>query len=206
VVRHARESPLPSTLVRRATAATVLAVTAVALVTVGCSSDDRAATTTTTAASSSTSPAPTQGPGTTGASATVASSAPVGVNPLPAVRAGVPVPILHGVTVSLTGTKAVDVTARGPGETSGPAVAATFEIRNGGAVPFSLAGVAVNATDRGGAPAESASASPAEPFTGSLPPGWRATGVYVFRVPRAGTELILDVQSDAAADVPRFRT
>jgi hypothetical protein len=131
---------------------------------------------------------------------------PVGVNLLPPVAAGRPAEFGGGVSVTLIGTRSVDVEAMGPGETAGPAVAVTLEVRNRGRTPMDLGALAVNATGTDGTPAVPTSADPAAPFSGSVPPDGTARGVYVFRVERPGAPLIVDVGSSQSPDIVQLRT
>jgi hypothetical protein len=101
---------------------------------------------------------------------------------LPPVAVGKGVRIAEGVSVTVTETKKVDLTARGPGEVAGPGVAVTVTIVNNSGSPVNLSGAAVNAFV-GDTPASPSDSAPASPFVGKLPSGGTATGVYVFRAP-----------------------
>jgi hypothetical protein len=130
----------------------------------------------------------------------------VGVNLLPPVPAGRPGEFGGGVSVVLVGSRAVEVEAHGPGETSGPAMAVTLEVRNSGRAPLDLGAIAVNAAQIDGTPGVPTSVDPAAPFTGSVAPGGAARATYVFRVERPGTPLLVEVHSSQSADIVQIRT
>jgi hypothetical protein len=127
-------------------------------------------------------------------------------DPQQPVGKGTPVDFGGGVTATLTATKTLDVDAKGPGETSGPAVAATIQVTNGSNQPFDLSTLAVTATYGASVPAVQTGAGPAEDFKGSVAPGSSATGVYVFRVPSADADsVVVQVQSGLKQKVPQFK-
>lgn len=116
---------------------------------------------------------------------------------VPAVELGTNAPVaLDGtadfggdVTATLADVRAVDATARVPGEISGPALAVTVQIQNSSADPIGLDNVTVNLDTRDGSPASAVTTEPAAPLSGVLLPGETRSGVYVFTVPaesRAG--------------------
>ncbi len=180
------------------------AVVAVGLA--SCGNDDDHASSSTSTSTTVSGNGVKQGPSTTGPPAMAPSSAPVADAVKAPVGTGVPVDFGGGVTATMTGTKALDVEARGAGETSGPAVAATIEVRNGSNQPFDLATIALTGTYGGGTPAIPSSADPAQDLSGQLAPGATATGVYVFRVPKGDADtLVIQVQSGVKPNVPQFK-
>lgn len=201
----------------RKTALSVAAAATAALVLIaGCSSGDDDAKgsegtakesgsggSTTSAPPVSTSEA---GPTTSGAPATAPETAPVAVNIKDPVSKGTPADLGGGVTVILVAADKLDVKARVPGETAGPAVAATLEVRNDTKEPFDLATLAVTASYGDGSPAISNGSEPADDLDGVVAPGKTAKGVYVFRAPKKQSDSVLvEVQSGALPNVLRFR-
>ncbi|MBA8792670.1 hypothetical protein FHX74_000264 [Friedmanniella endophytica] len=89
---------------------------------------------------------------------------------------------VNAVRVQVTGQKSITSKAQGPGEVAGPAVALTFTVTNTGNRRVGLSTVVINVSDAAGAPASQMTASPARPFSGSLAPGAKATGVYVYNI------------------------
>ena len=89
-----------------------------------------------------------------------------------------------------------------PGEISGPAIRVTITITNDGDDPVSLAGAAVNmsygAEDR---PAPPVSRPGVVEFSGSVPAGGSATGVYVFSASESDREDIR-IWLDVSAKMP----
>lgn len=174
---------------------------------VGCSSDEngrssssttkKAPTSTTTKAPVTTTvPGTSASPSTSGAPNTATSGPPVGATTLPPVATGVPSDFGGGVSAVVTGAEKVDVTARVPGETSGPAVAVTLEVRNDSDGPVDLGQLTVTATYGDGVPAVASESDPADALTGSLNAGDRRRGVYVFRVPGGSPDGVeVNVQS-----------
>ncbi|UDY35502.1 hypothetical protein [Dermatobacter hominis] len=197
---------------RRHRSASMLAVlgaaaVAVVLVLAGCSSDDDGgdaagdgSTTTTTVAGG------TQGPSTTGAPATAPVTEPVADAVKGAVPLGTAADLGGGVFVTLTAADDVDAEAKLPGETAGPAVAATLEVRNDSTTPFDLSTVAVTASYGDGTPAIVNKSEPTDELTGTVEPGDTAKGVYVFRAPEKEADtVVLEVQSGTQPNVLRFK-
>jgi hypothetical protein len=87
------------------------------------------------------------------------------------------------ILARLTDVKAVDATARVPGEISGAALAVTVEIANTSSDPIGLDSVTVNLTGAGDVPAPPVTTDPASPLSGTLMPGEKKSGVYVFTIP-----------------------
>jgi hypothetical protein len=96
-----------------------------------------------------------------------------------------------GVTARLAAIDAVEGKAGGPGQVAGPALRVTVRIKNGSTADVSLDGVAVNlsyGSDKTpGSPIEDTSNAP---FSGTLPAGDEAEGVYVFSVPKDSRDVV----------------
>lgn len=86
------------------------------------------------------------------------------------------------VSARITSVKAITAKAQGPGEITGPAVAVTLQVTNGSKRALEVDRVTVNLADSHGNPGSPMSSDPASPFSGSIEPGGRATGTYVFSV------------------------
>jgi hypothetical protein len=163
---------------------------------------DHGSTTTTTIprATSSTSP-PTSGP-----PATALPGNPVAINPLTPVGTGTSAELSKGVTVRVVSSRPFNATAHNPDDIAGPAVAVTLQIDNGSSAAVDLSQLSVSATYGNGVPADENTSSPSKLLSGSLSPGATQQGTYVFLVPTNQTgNVIVSVQSGAAANVPQFR-
>jgi hypothetical protein len=141
---------------------------------------------------------------TTGAggetSTTTRGSGP-GSNRLPAVGVGTAAPLAENLFVTVTKVEPVTLEAHGIGETSGPGVMVTIDMRNATSAAINLDGMAVNA-HYGTTPATPNGAPPAKAFSGSLAPGATATAKYAFRVPSDQTgSVVIDIQSSGAPNV-----
>ena len=101
------------------------------------------------------------------------------------VRLGAVAEPVRDVKVSVSGVSEIEAKAQGPGEVSGPAVAVSILIENGTGQELSMALLNVNLEDSKGLPGSGMIAEPADWVEGSIPAGGRATGVYVFAVPKA---------------------
>lgn len=181
---------------------------AVVLVPLGCSSGDDSASTRSSAESVTTAPGDgtVVGPTTTGAPATAPGTAPVADVVKDPVAEGTPASLGGDVTVTLVDSETLDVGAQVPGETAGPAVAATLEVRNGSDGPFDLSSLAVTASYGDGTPAIGNRSEPAHDLSGSIEAGATASGVYVFRAPQKQADsVIIEVQSADRPNVVRFR-
>ncbi len=195
-----------NTSAARLAALGLVVVAAVALA-VGCSSDDDGASsdkssTTTTAVAAGTD----AGPSTTGPPATAPVSAPVADVVEKPVGKDTPADLGGDVTVTLTAADTLDVEAKLPGETAGPAVAATLEVRNGSKAAFDLSTIAVTASYGDGTPAIVNRSEPAADLAGSVEPGGTAKGVYVFRAPADQADtMVIEVQSGTQPNVVRFK-
>jgi hypothetical protein len=87
------------------------------------------------------------------------------------------------LSVRLLATEQIMAKARVPGEVSGPGLAITAEVANDSTHAVDLGNVVVTLTDSTGAPGGPVSGPPAKPLSGSVAPGKKARGVYVFTVP-----------------------
>jgi len=145
-------------------------------------------TTSTTLAGTGTAPSP-PGSGITG-------------NVLPAVKVGQAAPLAQNLFATVTKIEPVTLEAHGVGETAGPGIVVTLQLRNATAAPVDLAGIAINAHYGAAIPAPPNDGPPAQPLTGSLAPGATATGRYSFRVPSGQVHTVkIDIQDSAAPDV-----
>lgn len=174
-----------------------VALVAAGLVLVGCTSEAPSQT-----SSETTSPAVSQTMNTSlpPSAATTIVSAPDGGNisstaaaPATSVSAlpgdfGKTVQPRTGVRLVIDSVVATTVTARGPGEVTGPGVVVQLSVANdsGEAVPLTSATVTV--TDAKNLPAVGMSGPPADPLPGQLPAGQSVRGVYVFRLPPDSSE------------------
>ena len=95
-----------------------------------------------------------------------------------------PAAVGDGVRATVRSVESIDGTGYGPGNIAGPALRVTVQLDNGTAEPVSLDGVAVDlaygAEAIPGPPLDDPSRAP---FSGTLPAGSSAEGVYVFTVP-----------------------
>jgi len=93
--------------------------------------------------------------------------------------------VADSVRVDLVGFTSVKSKAKGPGEISAPAVRLTIRLTNTGSTDVALNTVVVNAYyGKSGTPGIPILGDPAsKPFAGSLKPGTKATGVFVFNMP-----------------------
>jgi hypothetical protein len=185
----------------------------------GCSGGDGGAATATSGSGSATPTPPvippataSTPPGRTGTEAAgtappVDPNAPkVAITTLPPVPVGSRTPISANVLVSVGGLRALTVSASGPGEIAGSAVAFAVEIRNQGSRPVDLGGFTVTASYGSDVPASPSNAAPADPLTGRLAPGGTAAGTYVFRMPANQIESVrIQVSSNASPNVLVFR-
>jgi hypothetical protein len=120
---------------------------------------------------------------------------------LPAVGLDQPAAVGNGITAVVSSLEAIDGTAQGPGNVTGPALRATVRITNGTAGPVSLDAVVVDlATGADLSPASPLDDPSQRPFSGTVAPGDTAEGVYVFTVPvddRAAVTLSVGYQAGA---------
>lgn len=104
-----------------------------------------------------------------------------------------------GVTVALTNVEQVNAAARLPGEIAGPALKVAVTVSNGATHPVDLGSVSVNMHDGSDTPASELQ-SQSDPVHGSVAPGDRSTGTYVFSFPadRTGPATISVIYSTEA--------
>jgi cytoskeletal protein RodZ len=128
-----------------------------------------------------------------------------GVNTLPAVKAGVPAKFGSGVSAVVNDYRAVNVQARAPGESSGPAIAVTLEVSNESGANVDLSQLSVTASDSQGLPALPIESEQAAAFEGALEPGSSRIGVYVFRLnEERSPSLLLNVQAGFSRNALQF--
>ena len=128
-----------------------------------------------------------------------------GVNTLAAVKAGVPAKFGSGVSAVVNDYRAVNVQARAPGESSGPAIAVTMEVSNESGVDVDLSQLSVTASDSQGLPALPIESEQAAALEGALESGASRTGVYVFRLnEERSPSLLLNVQAGFSPTVLQF--
>jgi hypothetical protein len=150
-------------------------------------------------------------------SAAVSAVAPPRETAKPSVAVSTAPPLGIGRTATLDGQvfvtvgrpRAVTVTARGPGEVAGNAVAVSVTVRNASATAFDAGGISVNAAyGRGtGTPAAPTDADPARPLLTKIAPGRSAVGTYVFTAPASALrQLRIEVSSNAAARILVFES
>ena len=105
------------------------------------------------------------------------------------------------VKISASKVAEIDVKAQTPGEIAGPALAVTVKIQNDSKADLDVETVMVTLIDSAGAVGIPTTAEPAQPFTGTIPPGSDAEGVYVFLVPE-GTRDPIELTIAYSAGVP----
>lgn len=107
-----------------------------------------------------------------------------------------------GVRVVIDKVESAQVTARGPGEVSGPGVVVRLRVTNESQTALPLTSATVTVTDAGGLPAIGMSGPPAEPLPGEVGAGQEVRGVYVFRLPKASREPLVVRVSLGQTGVP----
>lgn len=90
--------------------------------------------------------------------------------------------VAPGLQVRLAGLRSVQVTGRGPGQVSGPAVEVTVEVDNTSGDTLAVDGLSVSLA-YAGTEAGPVDGRPADPVSGPVPAGQTVTGTYVFVVP-----------------------
>jgi hypothetical protein len=111
----------------------------------------------------------------------------------------------NSVKATIDSVRSMVATAQGPGEISGPAVAVTITVNNGSAKAIDLNNVVVNLLDKAGTPSVPMTASPAKALDGTLAAGKKASGIYVFSLPRSHRNPItISLSYTADAPVVRF--
>jgi len=165
--------------------------------------DDASARTTSSSASSTTAgndstsvPSTGTGPGTTTPPNTGIAS-----NLLPPIGVGEPGALANNLFATVTRIEPTTFTAAGPGETSGPGVLVTVEVRNETDEAIDLAGFAINAHYGDGTPAPPIMVA-GDALAGLLAPGERKSGQYGFRVAQ-GQEatVVVDIQHSSAPNL-----
>ncbi len=112
----------------------------------------------------------------------------------------------HGVAVQVTGSRRLQGSARGAGESSGDAIAITVRVDNESGRPLDLDAAVVSAALADGSQASAVSGAPAAPLHGALAAGDVVTAVYVFSLtPGAPARLTVSVSVNPAAAVSLFR-
>jgi ABC-type Fe3+-hydroxamate transport system substrate-binding protein len=196
-------------MTRRTTGLVVGAATA--LLVAGCSGGSGQATSSSPAAPG-VSPAAGASPGGTAAPTTAPTPAATqSLTPVPSKSRTTLAPAAPSRTVTvgaaaraaLIKSRNVTITGQGPGELSGPGVALTLQVTNGGSTPLDLDAVTVSASIRG-QEASSSDAAPAKPFGGRLAASAKAQAVYVFVLP-AGARRPVGVVVSLAPDLPVAR-
>ncbi len=127
-------------------------------------------------------------------------TAPVSVPTLTAALSE-PVDFDTGVTVSLVGVEAVDVTAQTPGENAGPAIRVTVSVENRSDGPIDLSSAVVTLSADGGAYGVGTTAGDPRPFQGDIAPEATAEGIYVFMLDPAQDRQV-DITVNYAAGEP----
>lgn len=145
--------------------------------------------------------------GTWTAPATNAPEGPKTPAPVPTESAKIdaPVDFETGVTVSLKSVKSTTVTARTPGEISGPAVVVTVAISNDSTDTVNVDSAVVSLTaDKGGFGVGTTAGDP-KPLAGDIAPGKSVTGTYVFMLdPAKGRSVTVSVNYGAGEPVAVF--
>lgn len=115
---------------------------------------------------------------------------------LPPVRATESASLENGVAISIVSSETVDIEARIPGETSGPATVLTLKITNGTTSPIDLSAVLVDLLDDEGRSFTLIdSADLATSFDTPLKPGGTSSASFVFRPgPTIGSGTYLTVK------------
>jgi hypothetical protein len=182
---------------------------AVALAVTGCSgSSDPGGTAAAgaTTAGSSTAAVTGKASAPAGSEPPVATGTPsVAISRAPVVKIGKVAEISDNVRVDVGRVRELTVKAENPGEIKGDAAAVQVTVRNTSSRPFSLDGMVVTASYHNGLPGDETSSGPSDPLTGSLAVGKKATGTYVFMVPRKyASGLHLEVSSNQSPTIVRF--
>jgi len=125
----------------------------------------------------------------------------------PPVAPGAEAVFSEGLAVRAGAETETTVTARGPGEVSGPALVVPLTFRNGSTVPVDLDGIRVAASYGGGTPAPSVDGPPTQAPTGVLQPGGTAEGTFAFSMPPGNLRsTTLQITSISSEDVVVIRS
>jgi len=171
----------------------------------GCSSDTPAPAPSATAASTLPPPAttPVQPPTPGSTASTVKPRTPTKRKP---VKLNQTAESADTVKVAITSLKAITSKAKGPGEVSGPALAITVSVSNGTGSAVDLGSAVVTLTDADGNPGAGMAGKPNSPLPGSVAPGGKATGVYVFNVAKGQRDpVVVDVSVNPEMPIVVFR-
>jgi hypothetical protein len=149
-------------------------------------------------------------PSATGTWTPPATDAPEGPKtpaPVPTQSAKIdePVDFGSGVQVSLVSVKSTSVTARTPGELSGPAVLVTVTVKNDSTDKVNVDSAVVSLTaDKGGFGVGTTAGDP-KPLAGDIAPGKSTTGTYMFMLdPAKGRSVTVSVNYGAGEPVAVF--
>lgn len=125
----------------------------------------------------------------------------IGTNELPASELDQSVALEEGIEFTVVSAEDVIISAQGPGEVSGAGLAVRVEVRNATVRPLDLAGVVVDLTV-GDEPGILSFSAPADPFSGEVEPGARATATYAFLIPEgASGDRVVRVEHDESENV-----
>ncbi|MDX2377462.1 hypothetical protein M4I32_11690 [Microbacterium sp. LRZ72] len=141
------------------------------------------------------------------ATASAEPDAPVEPAPLPTESAELEDPVAFdtGMQVSIEGVEVVTVEAETPGEVSGPAVVVSVAAVNDSDADVVLDSAVVTLVTDDGELGIPTIAGPDDPLTGSLRPGDRAEGSYVFMLdPAADRGVTVSVNYAAGQPVALF--
>jgi len=111
----------------------------------------------------------------------------------------------NGVAVSIVRLRKLTAQATRPGELSGPVISIEIAISNGSRRDVSVGNIVANTEGGDRTPLVEFRSNPSAPMSGSLSPGRRATGVYVFELPASFVNpLALSVKYSVDAPVALF--
>lgn len=141
-------------------------------------------------------------PDEAGAPSLATESSPVGTDTLEPVPAFEEAPFGDGLVATVTEIEEVELEGMGPGETSGPGILVSLELRNDSSEDIDLTGLVVNASYDGGTPAIANTSPVTSPFSDLLAPGESRDGVYAFRVPpKQAASVQVELQHFASANI-----
>lgn len=116
-----------------------------------------------------------------------------------------PAEVGGGVSARITDIQPLDVTAKTPGEISGPAVAVTISISNDGDEAIDVSSAMVSLLAAGDELGQPTTSDPYRPFHGVVDAGASADAVYVFLLPEdARSAFDVSVQYRAGTTIARF--
>jgi hypothetical protein len=109
--------------------------------------------------------------------------------------------------VTATGAKTAEAKAGLPGETGGNAIQVSLDLSNGSKGPIDASEVQVSASYGPNAtPAIGNTSPPAVQLHGVVPPGGKTSGVYLFRVPKGTSSILLSVSTGFSPNVVQVTT